>query len=81
MVSVDVKHHVYVLVLAQSPGEIKRREVSWTLTKSWISFAGPGEIKRREVVLDPQESPEEIKSREMELGSESWTSFASVVTQ
>ena len=24
---------------------------------------GPGEIKRREVVLDPQESPEEIKIR------------------
>ena len=28
----------------------------------------PGEIKRREVVLDPQVSPEEIKSREVELG-------------
>ena len=41
----------------------------------------PGEIKRREVVLDPEESPEEIKSREVELGSESWTSFASVITQ
>ena len=27
----------------------------------------PGEIKRREVVLDPQVSPEEIKSREVEL--------------
>ena len=24
-------------------------------------------------MLDPQESPEEIKSREVELGSESWT--------
>ena len=35
------------------------------------SFAGQGEIKRREVVLDPQESPEEIKRREVELGSES----------
>ena len=45
------------------------------------SFAGPGEIKRREVVLDPQESPEEIKSREVEPGSESWTSSASVVSQ
>ena len=32
-------------------------------------------------MLDPQESPEEIKSRELELGSESWTSFASGVTQ
>ena len=31
----------------------------------------PGEIKRREVVLDPQESPEEVKSRDVELGSES----------
>ena len=29
----------------------------------------PGEIKRREVVLDPQVSPEEIESREVELGS------------
>ena len=65
----------------ESPGEIKRREVSWTLTKKLdfylrvqrgeldshderLSFAGPGEIKRREVVLDPQESPGEIKSRE-----------------
>ena len=33
------------------------------------SFAGPGEIKW----LVPQESPDEIKSREVELGSESWT--------
>ena len=33
-----------------------------------LSFAGPGEIKRREVVLDPQVSPEEIKSMEVELG-------------
>ena len=30
-------------------------------------LAGPGEIKRMEVVLDPRVSPEEIKSREMEL--------------
>ena len=37
----------------------------------------PGEIKRREVELDPQVSPEEIMSREVELGYESWTSFAS----
>ena len=35
-----------------------------------FSFVGL-EIKRREVVLDPQESPEEMKSREVELGSES----------
>ena len=65
----------------QSPDEIKRREVSWTLTKKLDTFAGPGEIKRREVVLDPQVSHEEIKSRDVEMGSESWTSFASVVTQ
>ena len=44
-------------------------------------LAGPGEIKRMEVVLDPRVSPEEIVSREVELGSESWTSFASVVSQ
>ena len=49
--------------------------------KKLDAFGGPGEIKRREVVLDPQVSPEEIKSREVELGSESWTSFASVVSQ
>ena len=49
-------------------GEIKRREVCWTLTKKLDTFAGRGEIKRREVVLDPQVSPEEIKSREVELG-------------
>ena len=45
------------------------------------TYAGPGEIKRREVVLDLQVSPEEIKSREVKLGSESWNSFASVVVQ
>ena len=38
-----------------------------------LSFAGPDEIKRREMVLGPQESPGESKSREVELGSESWT--------
>ena len=37
----------------------------------------PGEIKRREVELDSQVSPEEFLSREVELGCESWTSFAS----
>ena len=31
---------------------------------------GPGEIKRREVELDLQVSPEEIMSREVELGCE-----------
>ena len=34
-------------------------------------------LKRREVKLDPQVSPEEIMSREVELGCENWTSFAS----
>ena len=42
--------------------------MSWTLTKKLDIFAGPGEIKRMEVVLDPQVSPEETKSREVELG-------------
>ena len=41
-------------------------EVSWILKKKLDTFAGPGEIKR-EVVLDPQISPEEIMSREVEL--------------
>ena len=42
---------------AASPGEIKKREVSWTLKKKLDTFAGPDEIKRRKVVLDPQVSP------------------------
>jgi len=29
----------------QSPGEIKRREVSWTLRKKLDTFAGPGKIR------------------------------------
>ena len=41
----------------------------------------PGAIKRRERELDPQVSSEEIMSREVELGCERWTSFASVVPQ
>ena len=49
--------------LSQSPGEINRREVSWTLTKKLDAFAGAGEIKRRVVVLDPQVSPEGSKIR------------------
>ena len=42
--------------------------MSWTLMRGLDTFAGPGESKRREVVVDPQVSPEEIKSREVELG-------------
>ena len=38
MVSVDVKHHVYLLMLLchhiQSPGKIRGREVIWTKIKS-----------------------------------------------
>ena len=45
---------------------------------SFIIDGVPGEIKSgREVELDPQVSPEEIMNREVELGCESWTSFAS----
>ena len=41
MVSVDVKHHVYLLTQpTESPGEIKRRKVSLTLTKSWARICG-----------------------------------------
>ena len=39
------------------------------------------EIKRREVELDLQVSPEEIMSREVELGCESWTFSLRVVPQ
>ena len=41
--------------------------MSWTLTKKLDTLVSPGEIKR-EVVLDPQVNPDEIKSREEELG-------------
>ena len=34
----------------------------------YIYIRGHGEIKRREMELDPQVSPEEIMSREVELG-------------
>ena len=34
-------------------------------------LVSPEEIKRLEVVVDPKESPGEIKNREVELGSES----------
>ena len=57
-----------------SRGDIKvavRARTSHLLTRV------PGEIKRREVELDLQVSPEELMSREVELGWESWTSFAS----
>ena len=56
-------------MVRHSPDEIKRREVSWTLTKKSDALADPGDIKRREVVLDPQVSPEEIMNREQGLGS------------
>ena len=48
-----------------------RREVVLAL-----NLQGPGEIKR-EVVMDPVVSPAEIMSREVGLGCESWTFFAS----
>ena len=53
-----------VYQLNQGPGEIKRKEVSWTLTKKLDAFAGPGEIKRR----DPPVNPGEIKNRQVEPG-------------
>ena len=46
-------------------------------TRKTVTNRVPGETKRREVELVPQVSPEEIMSREVELGCESWTSFAS----
>ena len=65
----DVLQVIFFFFLKwQNPGEMKRAEVSRTVTKKLDSFAGLGEIKRREVDLDPQVSPEEIKSREVELG-------------
>ena len=52
---------------------MKRKEVSWTLTKKLDVFAGPGEIKKREVSwtltkkLDTFAGPGEIKRREVVL--------------
>ena len=48
-------------------------------TRLIVTHRVPGEIERREVEveLDPHVGPEEIMSREVELGCESWTSFAS----
>ena len=42
-----------------------------------ITIRVPGKIKRREVELDPQVSPEEIMSREVELGMKVGPFFAS----
>ena len=46
---------------------IKRREVSWTLTKKLDTFAGPSEMKRSSV--DTFAGPGEIKKREVVLES------------
>ena len=48
-------------------------------TRLIVTHRVAGEIERREVELelDPHVSPEEIMSREVELGCESWISFAS----
>ena len=62
------------LLVLQGPGEIKRREV---VLDPQVYRVQARSIKRREVELDPQVSPEEIMSREVELGCESWTFFAS----
>ena len=51
-----------------------RRNVTSSLadwTNIELLYRVPGEIKRREAELDPQVSPEEIMSREVELGCES----------
>ena len=55
--------------------------MSWTLVKKLDASAGPGEIKRREVVLDPQGRPRRDQEQGGGAGLESWTSFASVVSQ
>ena len=52
-------YYFHPFSLFWSPGEIKKREVSWTLTKKLDFHLRVQAIK--------------IKSREVELGSESWT--------
>ena len=46
--------------------DVKHHVYLLTITRMYHQI--PGEMKRREVVLDPQVSLEEIKSREVELG-------------
>ena len=67
-------HHHHVRLTESTRDQEKGGELD-SHEEARLSFAGPGEIRKREVVLDPQESPEEIKSSEVELGSESWTVF------
>ena len=54
--------------------------MGWTLTKKVRRICGSRRDEEEGGGAGPS-SPEEIKSREVELGSESWTSFALVVTQ
>ena len=62
---------------SSAPSSRSRVSVSWICSQWHYFLIGvSGKIKRREVELDPQVSPEEIMSREVELGCESWTSFA-----
>ena len=56
------------------PGEIKRREASWTLTKSWTIICGSGRDPEEGGEMDSQEEvklsftgPGEMKSREVML--------------
>ena len=73
-------YHLHLLPSDTKVGRPKGQgaiEIVATHTLCVSLLQGSGEIKRREVELDPQVSPEEIMSREVELGCESWTSFAS----
>ena len=45
-----------------------RIQLQHSLESDYLHYRVPGEIKRRGVELDPQVSPEEIMSREVELG-------------
>ena len=64
----DVKHHVYLLTHLPRVTESRRDQEEGGELDSPEEFRHFCEIKRRELVLDPQVSPEEIKSREVELG-------------
>ena len=85
MVSVDVKQYWTILrhwsqLVPSMSTDRHPRTLSNTTEPNRTDNCNhrvPSEIKRREVELDPQISPEEIMSREVELGCKSWTSFAS----
>ena len=72
----------YYLNRVGNPGEIKRRDVSWTLTKKLDFHLRVKTESRGETWCWTLKRAQKLRAREAELGSESSDlSFASVVPQ